>query len=285
MPSDCIRLPQGSNTSLVLAHGLQARAVDDTGADIGSDDEVAAGHDGRLRVVLSDVTSRFPTEHLPQQVPDDVTSKPKEAANAFQVQRRGGQGRVCRGLMAAASDAASETAPQTAPQAGSSLPAEASSQAAAMGRSALRSSARLQAEASTAPDAQPTESATSDGQTGICTRRQAKLNKRPSQQSPPQQMRQSHQEVSSDDDFAVLGRSQRQGRAAYPPPSHSTATLEPSHSEDTSGYAQTSVAEKPSAVRRNRPRLQLNRKPKGVGDMVAPSQASASSGSQLAVSS
>lgn len=250
--------------------------MDGNGTDMGSDDEVAVGHDGRLRVVLSDVTSRFPTEQLPQQVPEDVISKPAGAANTFQRQRRGGQGRVCRNLLAGDSD----TPCETAPEGGSSLPADSDAQASAVVRPALRSSARLQADALTAPDPQASESATCDGQAGICTRRQAKLNKRPSQQLPSQQIQQPQHDISSDDDFAVIGRSQRQGRAVNSAPSNVRAILEPSRSEATSGYAQTGVAEKPSAVRRNRPRLQLNRKPKGVGDMVAASQASTSTTSQ-----
>lgn len=259
---------------LVPAHYLQIQAVDANGVDIGSDDEVAVGHDGRLRIVLSDVTSRFPTEQLPQQVPEDVITKPAEAANSFQLQRRGGQGRLCRNLLAGDSD----TPCDSAPQGGSSMPADSNAQAAALVRPALRSSARLQADALTAPDPQASDSATSDGQSGICTRRQAKLNRRPSQQLPPQQTQQPQHDVASDDDFAVIGHSQRQ--AVNPAPSNVRATLEPSRSEATSGYAKTGMAEKPSAVRRNRPRLQLNRKPKGVGDMVAASQASTSTTSQ-----
>lgn len=249
---------------------LQVQAVDGHDEEIQSDNEVAVGHDGRLRIVLSDVTSRFPAEQLPQ-VPDDVISKPAEAAGSFQLQRRGGQGRVCRSLLSAGSD----TPNGTGLQAGNSLPADCNAQAAAMVKPAVRSSTRLQAGALAAPCPQAVESTASDSQSGICTRRQAKLNKRSSQQSPRQQVKLSHEAASSDVDFAVVGRSQHQGRAAnLAPPTHLTSNLEPSRSEATNSCAQTGLAEKPSAVRRNRPRLQLNRKPKDMGNA---SQASTSS--------
>lgn len=231
---------------------------------------MALGHDGRARKVLSDVSSRFPTEQLPQQVPDKVTSKPEEAAGFFLLQRRSRQPRACRSLQAEDSDTAAANV--TSLQGGSNMLASSDAQAATAGRPALRSSARLLAEAPTAPDSEAAiEVAVSGGQAGICTRRQAKLNKPPPQQSSQHSL--SQENASSDDDFAVVGRIQRQGRVLnHATASQSAAAQVPCSSQLMNSDAQTDMAEKPFAMRRNRPRLQLNRKAKGMSDMGAASQ-------------
>ena len=250
---------------------MQVQGDERHDADAQSDEEVALGHDGQARVVLSDVTSRFPTEQLPQQVPNDVTSKPEEVAGCFQLQRRSRQPRACRTLQAEDSDTAAVNV--TSLQGGSNMPASSDAQAATAGRPALRSSARLQAEAPTAPDLEvSTDVAVSAGQAGICTRRQAKLNKQPSQQSSQHSL--SLENASSDDDFAVVSRTQRQGRVLnHATASQSTAAQLQCGSQLMNGDAHTDMAEKPFAMRRNRPRLQLNRKAKGMSDMGAASQA------------
>lgn len=250
---------------------MQVQGNDRHDSDAQSEDEMALGHDGRARVVLADVTSRFPTEQLPQQVPDDLTNKPEEAAGFFQLQRRSRQPRACRTLQAEYSDTAA--ANMTSLQGGSSVPASSDAQAATAGRPVLRSSARLQAEAPTAPGSEaPTDVAVSGGQTGICTRRQAKLTKQPSQQSSQHSL--SQENACSDDDFAVVTRTQRPGRVLnHAAASQSTASQVPWGSQLIDSDAQTDVAEKPFAMRRNRPRLQLNRKAKGMNDTGAASQA------------
>lgn len=240
-----------------------------------SEDELAVGHNGQARVVLSDVTSHFPTEQLPQQVPDEAANKPEEAAGVFQLQRRSRQPRVCRSIQAEDSGTAASNV-LTSLQGGiSSIPASSDTQAATAGRPALRSSARLlQADAPTAPNSEvASEGASNGGQAGICTRRQAKLNKQPSQHSSQHSL--SQENVSSDDDFAVVNRSQRQGRVLnHAGPSPSPATHLPGCSQVGNGNARPDAAEKPFAMRRNRPRLQLNRKARGMNDMGTASQAS-----------
>ena len=250
---------------------MQVQGGDRHDSDAQADDEIALGHDGQPRVVLSDVTSHFPTEHLPQQASDDVTSKPEEAASFFQIQRRSRQPRACRALQPEDSDTAA--ANETSLQGGSNIPASSDAQACTTGRPALRSSARLLAEAPIAPDSQAaSEVAVSGGQPGICTRRQARLSKQPSQQSTQHSL--SLENVSSDDDFAVVGRTQRQGRVLnHATASQSTTAQVPCGSQLMDSGANTDMAEKPFVMRRNRPRLQLNRKAKGTSDMGAASQA------------
>lgn len=251
---------------------MQVQGTDRLSSDAQSDDELAVGHNGQARVVLSDVTSHFPTEQLPQQVPDDVANKPEEAAGVFQLQRRSRQPRVCRSIQAEDSGSAASNV-LTSLQ-GSSIPASSDTQAATAGRPAPRSSARLlQADALTAPTSEAAGvSAVNGGQAGICTRRQAKLNKQPSQHSSQHHL--SQENVSSDDDFAVVSRSQRHGRVLnHAGASHSAATQLPGCSQVVNGDAQIDVAEKQFAMRRNRPRLQLNRKAKGMNDMSTASQA------------
>lgn len=249
--------------------------MDRLSSDAQSEDELAVGHNGQVRVVLSDVTSRFPTEQLPQEVPDDAANKPEEAAGVFQLQRRSRQPRACRSIQAPEESGTAASNGLTGLQGGSSsIPASSDAQAANAGRPALRSSARLlQADAPTAPNSDAvSEGAVSGGQAGICTRRQAKLNKQPSQHSSSQHSL-SQENVSSDDDFAVVSRSQRQGRVLnHAGGSHSAATQLPGCSQVVHGDAQIDVAEKPFAMRRNRPRLQLNRKAKGMNDMGTASQ-------------
>lgn len=255
--------------------------MNENNTDIQSDDEIAVGHDGRPRVVLSDVTISFPPEQVPEQVPNEITSKPEEAANSFQLQRRSRQPRACRGVLAGDSDTAAPNV--TILQGGSSVPASSDAQAAAAGRPALRSSARLHADAHAAQTSETSGSAISDGQTGICTRRQAKLNKQSSQHNR-QHIQPSQGDFSSDDDLAVVGRSQRQGRVLNHAAANQSATNEgPSCNQSMGNEAQTGVAEKPFAVRRNRPRLQLNRKAKG--DMSAASQAASAPGTSASSTS
>ena len=250
--------------------------MDSHNPDAHSEDELAMGHNGQARVVLSDVTSHFPTEQLPQQVPDDAANKPEEAAGVFQLQRRSRQPRACRGIQAPEDSERAASNGMTSLQGGSSsITASSDAQAATAGRPALRSSARLlQADAPTEPtsEAAASEGATSGVQAGICTRRQAKLNKQPSQHSSQHSL--SQENVSSDDDFAVVSRSQRQGRVLnHAGASHSAATQLPGCPQVVNGDAQIDVAEKPFAMRRNRPRLQLNRKVKGMNDTGTASQA------------
>lgn len=243
--------------------------MDRLSSDAQSEDELAVGHNGQVRVVLSDVTSRFPTEQLPQEVPDDAANKPEEAAGVFQLQRRSRQPRACRSIQATEDSGTAASNVLTSLQGGSSsIPASSDAQAANAGRPALRSSARLlQADAPTS-GAVAGEGAISGGQAGICTRRQAKLNKQPSQYSSQHSL---SQENVSDDDFAVVSHSQRQGRVLnHAGGSHSAVTQLP---DCPNGDAQIDVAEKPFAMRRNRPRLQLNRKAKGMNDMGTASQA------------
>ena len=238
---------------------------------------MALGHDGRARLVLSDVTSRFPTEQLPQQAPEDVTSKPEEAAGFFQVQRRSRQPRACRSLQPEDSDTAA--AHVTSIQGGSSGPASSDAQAAASVRPALRCSARLQAEAPGALDSEAaTEVAVSGGQSGICTRRQARLNKQPSQQSSQHSL--SQENAFSDNDFAEVSRTQRQGRVLnHATASQSTVTAAQVPCGPQLMNNDADMPEKPFAVRKSRPRLQLNRKAKGMSDIGAASQAASASSS------
>lgn len=252
-------------------------------SDPQEDPEVAIGHDGQPRRVLSDVTSCFPPEQLPQQMPEEAIGKPEEAAGSFQLQRRGRQPRACRNLLSGDSDQAA------LPKGDHSTVASADTQTIAPLKLALRSSARQNANAVPASSSEASGSggALNEGQLGICTRRQARLHKQSSQQSSQHSSQQSQltqQDCSSDDDFAVMSQSQRQGKAG----NHALAT-QSAASQGLScnqGDAHTGASLHTYGVRRNRPRLQLNRRAKGVESAGADSQgvhpnASASTTAQL----
>ena len=237
-----------------------AQSADQAGPD--SPPEMALGHDGRARVVMSDVTSRFPAEQqLPQQLPEDGADKAKDSS--FQVQRRGRQPRVCRSLLPTDTDTAADAAAATN---SNSQGASTSTGAidAPMLRPVLRSSARSQAMQSTSqvPEA---SSADSQTQTTRCTRRQARLNKQSSLSSSQQGPPLSHADLSSDDDFVVLNRSQRSNRSAaaaaasQAPPLHSGLAELHVSNQPTGNVPLAGVSQQAAGVRKNRPRLQLNR--------------------------
>ena len=223
--------------------------------------EMAMGHDGRPRVVMSDVTSHFPTEQqLPQQLPEEGADKAKDSS--FQLQRRGRQPRVCRSLLPTDTDSAADAvAANCSNSQGASTSAGAFD--APMLRPVLRSSARSQAVQSTSqvPEASSAESRI---QTTRCTRRQARLNKQSSlSSSQPGSL--SHADLSSDDDFVVLSRSQRSNRSAAaaaasqaPPLQSGLAELHVSN-QPVSNVPLAGVSQHPAGIRKNRPRLQLNR--------------------------
>lgn len=237
--------------------------------------EVANGHDGRPRVVMSDVTSRFPTEQqLPQQLPEDASDKPSDGS--FQLQRRSRQPRACRGLVptdtgtgAAASSSNSHSAAGIA-----------DTQDGPMLRPVLRSAARSLAMQSASLSSEPSSNETF-AQTGRSTRRQARLNQQPSHSSShqaPQHEQVSQADLPSDDDFAVLSRPVRSNRSAA---ASQAASVEPgtaqlqSRNKPASNGAQAGAAEQAPGVRKNRPRLQLNRNParKGAEGMATGSGA------------
>ena len=246
--------------------------------------EMARGHNGLPRAVLSDVTSRFPIEQqLPQQLTEEGDYKPEE--NTFQLQRRGRQPRVCRSILSndpatAAGAAAAGAAASNSVDASSSsnsVSADSTSDGPVL-RPVLRSSARSQAMQS-APQSSEASGAESQAQTTRCTRRQAKLNKQSSQQAS-QQEQIPHGDLSSDDDFAVLGRSQRQGRtaaAANASSLPSSSGLAHGRNQPTNSVTQAGTAEQAFGVRKIRPRLQLNRNPgrKGADGMGTASEAAA----------
>ncbi len=237
-----------------------AQSADQAGPD--SPPEMALGHDGRPRVVMSDVTSRFPTEQqLPQQLPEEGADKAKDSS--FQVQRRGRQPRVCRSLLPTDTDTAADAvAANCSNSQGASTSAGALD--APMLRPVLRSSARSQAMQSTSqvPEA---SSADSQTQTTRYTRRQAKLNKQSSQSSSQQGPPLSHADLSSDDDFVVLSRSQRSNRSAaaaaasQAPPLHSGLAELHVSNQPASNVPLAGVSQQAAGIRKNRPRLQLNR--------------------------
>ena len=259
--------------------------------------ETALGHNGCPRTVLSDVTSRFP----PEQAPAETISKAEDAAaSSFQLQRRGRQPRACRSLLSGGSDPVAPRNVQTQGS-GSSMAAgtstvaitssvvnavhvAASSEAQSTSalRIVLRSSSRPAAEvpASTSSEA---IGGTSEGQSSICTRRQARLNK---QQGSSHLLQLSPTDAFSDDDLAVGSRSQRQGKAVtHGSASHSALSQGTSRGQVTGNDPQAGALEQGFALRRNRPRLQLNRKVKAVGGVGTHSQndgdASAITASQL----
>lgn len=223
--------------------------------------EMAIGHDGRPRIVMSDVTSRFPTEQqLPQQLPEEGADKAKDSS--FQLQRRGRQPRVCRSLLPTDTDTAADAVATICSNSQSSS-TNAGALDAPMLRPVLRSSARSQAMQSTSqvPEASSAESRT---QTTRCTRRQARLNKQPSLSSS-QHGPVSHADLSSDDDFAVLSRSQRSNRSAaaaaasQAPPLQSGLTEVHVSSQPTNNVPLAGVSQQAAGIRKNRPRLQLHR--------------------------
>ena len=254
---------------------LQAQGGAD--ADPLSEPETALGHDGRPRVVLSDVTTRFPPEQLPQQLHEDAPSKPEDAAGSFQLQRRGRQPRACRSLLSGESDDAAAATSGAQSQADNSMPASSGAQGVSTLKTALRSSHKPQANASAASGSEGSGGTTAEGQTGICTRRQARLNKQSSQQpsqNSSMQVQQSQGDTLSDDDFAVLVCSQRPGKAVDHSSSSQSATGQgSSRNQAGSGDTQTGAGEQAFAIRRNRPRLQLNRKAKGNDGTSSDSQA------------
>ena len=223
--------------------------------------EMALGHDGRPRVVMSDVTSRFPTEQqLPQQLPEEGADKAQDSS--FQLQRRGRQPRVCRSLLPTDTDAGADgVATKCINGQGASASAGAVDEP--MLRPVLRSSARSQAMQSTSqvPGA---SSAESQIQTTRCTRRQARLNKQ-SSLSSSQHDSLSHADLSSDDDFVVLSRSQRNNRSAaaaaasQAPPLHSGLAELHVSSQPASNVPLAGASQQAAGIRKNRPRLQLNR--------------------------
>ena len=263
-------------TSKVLNDSCRLQAQDGADADPESEPDMALGHDGGARVVLSDVTSHFP----PEQLPEEAASKPEDAAGAFQLQRRGRQPRACRSLLSGESNAAAATnGAQT--QADNSMPASSGAQGVTTLKTVLRSGPKPQPNASAASCSEASGSTTAEGQTGICTRRQARLNKQSSSQQASQnssvQLQQSQGKALSDDDFAVLACSQRQGRTVNHPSSGQSANSQgSSRTQIVSGETQTGTGEQAFAVRRNRPRLQLNRKAKGVDGTLSGSQAAIS---------
>ncbi len=234
-----------------------AQSADQAGPD--SPPEMALGHDGRPRVVMSDVTSRFPTEQqqLLQQLPEEGADKAKDSS--FQVQRRGRQPRVCRSLLPSDTDTAAVAANCSNSQGAST---SAGALDAPILRPMLRSSARSQAMQSTSqvPEASSAESQT---QTTRCTRRQARLNKQSSQSSSQHGPPLSHADLSSDDDFVVVSRSQRSNRSAaaasQAPPLHSGLAELHVSNQPASNVPLAGVAQHAAGIRKNRPRLQLNR--------------------------
>ncbi|DBA71288.1 TPA: hypothetical protein ACH3X2_011104 [Trebouxia sp. C0005] len=239
-----------------------AQFADQAGPE--SPPEMAIGHDGRPRVVMSDLTSRFPTEQqLPQQLPEEGADKAKDSS--FQLQRRGRQPRVCRSLLPTSTDTAAEAvAANCSNSQGASTSAGAPD--VPMLRPVLRSSARSQAMQSTS-QVHEASSAESQTQTTRCTRRQARLNKQ-SSLSSSQHGPQSHADLSSDDDFAVLSRSQRSNRSAaaaaaaaasQAPPLQSGLTEVHVSNRPTSNVPLAEVSQQAAGTRKNRPRLQLNR--------------------------
>lgn len=237
-----------------------AQSADQAGPE--SPPEMALGHDGRPRVVMSDVTSRFPTElQLPQQLPEEGADKAKDSS--FQVQRRGRQPRVCRSLLPTDTDTAADAAAATNSNS-QGAPTSAGAIDAPILRPVLRSSARSQAMQSTS-QAPETSSADSQSQTTRCTRRQARLNKQSSQSSTQHGPPLSRADLSSDDDFVVLSRSQRSNRSAaaaaasQAPPLHSGLAELHVSNQPASNVPQAGVSQQAAGVRKNRPRLQLNR--------------------------
>ncbi|DBA87710.1 TPA: hypothetical protein ACH3X1_004713 [Trebouxia sp. C0004] len=232
-----------------------AQAANQAGPD--SPPEMAVGHDGRPRVVMSDVTSRFPTE---QQLPTEGADKAKDST--FQLQRRGRQPRVCRSLLPTNTGTAAETvATKCSNSQGASTSAGAFD--APMLRPVLRSSARSEAMQPTSqvPKASSAESQT---QTTRCTRRQARLNKQ-SSLSASQHRPLSHADLSSDDAFAVLSLSQRSNRstaaatASQAPPLQFGLTEVHVSNQPTSNVPLAGVSQQAAGIRKSRPRLQLNR--------------------------
>ena len=211
--------------------------------------EIAIGHNGLPRPVLSDVTSRFPSEQqLSQQLPEDGADKTE--GSSFQLQRRGRQPRVCRSLLAGDADSATDAANSSNSQSVSAIIDVPDGQ---MLRPVLRSSARSQAMQS----ALHSSEASASTQITRCTRRQTKLSKQSSQQGQISQA-----DLSSDDDFAVVTRSQRNGRlAAVNPASSAQSSLGqvPGHNQLPSSMTHIATGEQAQVGRRNRSRLQLNR--------------------------
>lgn len=250
-----------SNQPASQVTGDQNPSVDQACPD--SPPEVANGHDGRPRVVMSDVTSRFPTEQqLPQQLPEDASDKPSDGS--FQLQRRSRQPRACRGLLP------TDTGTGAAASNSHSAAASTDTQDGPMLRPVLRSAARSLAMQSASLASEPSSTETF-AQTGRSTRRQARLNQQPSQSSShqaPQHEQVSQADLPSDDDFAVLSRPLRSNRSAA---ASQAASVEPgtaqlqSRNKPASNGAQAGAAEQAPGVRKNRPRLQLNRNPARKG--------------------
>ena len=210
-----------------------------------SPQQVALGHNGRPRPVLSDVTGSFPAEQQPSQQSSQRAAEQDSGQlqnnSGFQLQRRGRLPRVCRNLLTGGDNTSDDSS-------SSSSQAEGSTQGdwAPKLRVTLRSAVRAQA---------PSEASLSSDRAGVsqparCTRRQAKLTQQSTQQT-------SAGNNSSDDDSGESHQQKRNVRstAVSGAPSFQSSQVAVSHSADGN---EASTADQ-APVRKNRSRLQLNR--------------------------
>ena len=175
--------------------------------DPGSPPEMAVGHNGQLRPVLSAI---FPSrQQEPQLVTEEARARPEHGPARPQSRPR--QLRVCRTLLPNGPDSAADSC-DNANSSSQSMSASIHAHAAVMPRPVLRSSARSQAKHPLGHTG--TESSTAEPQSTRCTCRQAKLNKQSSQQSAQHALPlgQVTQAEMLHEDFAVISRLQPHGR-------------------------------------------------------------------------